>query len=191
MEDFQDIDCDLVSQVPIDRDSLGKLYDFFYPKIFRYCVYRLYNREVAEDTTSEVFLQVARNIHNFKDNKAAGFQSWIYAITNNEINAYIRKHKRREQLMETACYAGKIDTACHVEDTTDGDIKWLELHQAILRLKPQQQAIITLRFFEGMSNEDIAQILGMKSGAVRTAASRAVAILGRILQTHFPVASQG
>ena len=173
MDDFREIDCTLVRQARTSRDALGKLYDYFYFRIFRYCVYRLYNREVAEDTTAEIFLQVAKNIHRLNICKASGFRSWFYAIANNEINAHIRKQNRREQLMEAACYAKEIDTADHVEDETDGDVKWPELHQAILRLKPQQQAVITLRFFEGMSNDDIAQILGMKSGAVRTAVSRA------------------
>jgi len=191
MDDFREIDCTLVRQARTSRDALGKLYDYFYPRIFRYCVYRLYSREVAEDTTSEIFLQIARNVHRLNICKATGFRSWIYAIANNEINAHIRKQNRRKQLMEAACHAGEIDTTDHIEDEADGDVKWPELHQAILRLKPRQQAVITLRFFEGMPNDDIAQILGMKSGAVRTSISRAVTILGRILQTHFSLPSQG
>jgi len=190
MDDFREIDCSLVRQARTSRDAFGKLYDYFYPRIFRYCVYRLYSREVAEDTTSEIFLQIARNVHRLNICKATGFRSWIYAIANNEINAHFRKQIRRKQLMKAACHAGEIDTIDYVEDETD-DVKWPELHQAILQLKPQQQAVITLRFFDGMLNDDIAQMLGMKSGAVRTAISRAVKILERILRTHFSLPSRG
>ena len=191
MDNLLDIDNTLVRQARTNRDAFGRLYDYYYPVILRYCIYRLYGREVAEDTTSEIFLQVAKNIHGLNDCNATGFRNWIYTIANNEISAYFRKQNRRKHLMEAACQAGVIDTACYIEDAADGEIEWPELHQAILQLKPQQQAVITLRFFEEMSNDDIAQILGVKPGAVRTAASRATTTLGRILQTCFSVINQG
>ena len=45
-----------------DREAFGRLYDIYYPRIFRHCLRRLFLRSVAEDVTSDIFLQVARKI---------------------------------------------------------------------------------------------------------------------------------
>ena len=46
----------LVIRARREAEALGQLYDTYYDKVLRFCVYRLFNREVAEDVTSVVFL---------------------------------------------------------------------------------------------------------------------------------------
>ena len=50
---------DLVRRARMDVNALGELYDLYYPRIFRYCVYQVFTRETAEDLTSEIFFAVA------------------------------------------------------------------------------------------------------------------------------------
>ena len=50
-----DID-DLVRRAHKEADALGRLYELYYERIFRFCVYRLFSKEAAEDVTSTVFL---------------------------------------------------------------------------------------------------------------------------------------
>ena len=61
----------------------------------------------------------------------------------------------------------------------DDDIA--QLKQAIFRLSPRDQTLISLRYFENMSHDEIALILNMRSGAARTALSRAFNKLRRQL----------
>ena len=95
-------DEDLVLRARTQADALGRLYELYYERIFRFCVYRLFNKEIAEDVTSTVFLQVARGIRSFKGQSQQDFRNWLYVIAANQANAYIRKTSRRKKLLAEA-----------------------------------------------------------------------------------------
>ena len=61
------IDDDLVFRARTQADALGRLYEMHYERILGFCVYRLFNKEIAEDITSAVFLEVARGIGTFRE----------------------------------------------------------------------------------------------------------------------------
>jgi DNA-directed RNA polymerase specialized sigma24 family protein len=93
---------DLVFRARTQAEALGRLYEMYYQRIFSFCVHRLFNKEIAEDITSAVFLEVARSIRLFRGRTVSDFQSWLYAIAANQANAYIRKTSRRKKLLEQA-----------------------------------------------------------------------------------------
>ncbi len=172
-------DDDLVLNARMQADALGRLYEMYYERILGFCVYRLFNKEIAEDVTSAVFLEVARSIRLFRGRTVKDFQSWLYAIAANQANAYIRKTTRRKKLLEEA--AGSM-TASAVQGT-DNSPKWPQLYMAILKLKPQHQTIVTLRFFENLHYEQIAQILDVKEATLRVRLHRILNELRNNLQT--------
>ena len=176
-------DCldDLVIQARTDGDALGRLYEEYYDRIFRYCMHRLYRRTVAEDVTSTVFLKVARHIRRFDGGTETVFRSWLYAIATNEINGYIRKAGRRRKLLEAACLDGTVRASEAAEPAADPDVDWPALYSALLKLKPKQQTAVTLRYFEGLKTDEIAEILRMKPVATRVMLSRALDKLRDIL----------
>ena len=81
----------LVVRARTDAVALGRLYELCYERIFRFCVHRLFCKEIAEDVTSTVFLEVARRIRAFPGQTEQDFANWLYAIAANQTNAYIRK----------------------------------------------------------------------------------------------------
>jgi len=175
-------DHDLVLRSRTDREAFGRLYDIYSPRIFRHCLRRLFLRDVAEDVTSDVFLQVARKIPHFAGATHDDFVRWAYAIGTKEINAYLRQSRRRARLLEEASRRKEI----HLADQSAGSaslaaLDWPRVYEAILKLKPRDQSIVTLRFFEDMSHEQIAGILDLRPGAVRTALTRALEKLRREL----------
>jgi RNA polymerase sigma-70 factor (ECF subfamily) len=163
---------ELVLKARNDADALGRLYDSFYDRIFRFCVHRLFNKDTAEDITSSIFLAVAGNIKNFKGQTEADFQSWLYAIAVNHTNAYIRKTSRRQKLLEEA--AAEMISGTNNPGNTSG-FDWPTLYTAVLKLKPKHQTIIMLRFFEDMDFEQIGRIINSRPETVRV-------ILHRILK---------
>lgn len=169
----------LVQRARTDADALGRLYELYYERIFRFCVYRLFNKEIAEDVTSTIFLEVARRIRMFTGRTEADFGNWLYAIAANQANAYIRKTSRREQLLEKA--ASSTRSLGRANDPTDPD--WPTLYLAVLKLKPEHQTIITLRFFENMEIEQISQILNVRPATVRVTLHRILNKLRNDLQT--------
>ncbi len=172
---------DLVLRARTDAEALGRLYELYYDRILRFCVYRLFDKEIAEDVTSVVFLAVARRIGSFAGRTEADFRNWLYRITANQTNAYLRKTSRRNKLL---AQAGRSMTAIDTNDVNDSaGPDWPSLYQAILKLKPKQQTIVTLRFFENLDFDQIGQILGVKSATVRVTLHRILAKLRNHLES--------
>ena len=172
-------DDDLVLNARTQADALGRLYEMHYERILGFCVYRLFNKEIAEDVTSAVFLEVARSIRLFRGRTVKDFQSWLYAISANQANAYIRKTSRRKKLLEEA--AGSM--TAFADQGTNNSPDWPVLYTAILKLKPQHQTIVTLRFFENLQYEQIAQILDVKEATLRVRLHRILNELRNHLQS--------
>jgi RNA polymerase sigma-70 factor (ECF subfamily) len=176
-------DDDLVFQARTQAEALGRLYEMYYQRIFSFCVHRLFDKEIAEDITSAVFFEVARGIRLFRGRTVSDFQSWLYAIAANQANAYIRKTSRRKKLLEEV-YASM--TASDAQNTDDSP-EFSQLYTAILKLRPKHQTIVTLRFFEKLQYEQIAQILDIKEATLRVSMHR---ILNE-LRNHLQVVSDG
>jgi RNA polymerase sigma-70 factor (ECF subfamily) len=174
-------DDDLVVRARTQADALGMLYEMHYEPIFRFCIHRLFVREIAEDVTSTVFLEVARGIRSFDGTTEQDFRNWLYVIAANQANAYIRKASRRKKLLAEA--ARSMRAFKSAEEAPEPD--WPRLYSAILRLKPQHQTIVTLRFFENFSYEQIAQILDVKEATLRVTFHRILNQLRNQLQTVF------
>ena len=168
---------ELVLQARTRADALGELYELYYDRIFRFCVHRLFDKEIAEDVTSTVFLSVAEQIGNFAGTTERDFRGWIYAIAANHVNSHIRKYSRRKQLLAKATRSMQSHNGDDLEDTD-----WPIVYQEILKLKPKHQTIVTLRFFENMEFEQIAEIVNAKEATVRVMLHRTLSKLRNHLQ---------
>ena len=175
-----DID-DFVLRARTEADALGRLYELYYERIYRFCVHRLFIKEAAEDVTSTIFLQVARGIRSFGGRTERDFRNWLYAIAANQANTYIRKTSRRKQLLAKAAEAMIVFGTESTDHSRELD--WPMLYQAILKLKPGHQNIITLRFFENLDFKQIGQILNAREATVRVTLHRILAKLRNHLQT--------
>lgn len=130
---------ELVVRARTDREAFGQLYDAYYPGVFRYCFRRLFVRAVAEDITAEVFLSVASNMRHFDGTTEEDFRRWVFRIATNEVNAYVRKARRRKVLLESAARSGAL-AATNGSRTGGSSVEtldWPALYQAILRWKPR------------------------------------------------------
>ncbi len=177
-----DVD-EIVVRARVEAEALSQLYELYYERIFRFCVHRLFIKETAEDVTSTVFLKVAGGIRSFGGRSEWDFRNWLYAIAANQANAYIRKASRRKRLLAEAARSLTANTANSDENSSEPD--WLTLYAAILKLKPEHQTIITLRFFENMDYEQIAKILDARKETVRVTVHRILGKLRKHLHTAF------
>src|SRR5258708_5043481 len=95
-------DDDLVVRARTDRTAFSLLYDRYYPSVARYCRRRLFDRTIAEDVVSEVFLKVASHIREFAGRTEADFRRWLYRIATNAVSAHLRQSLRRQELWDAA-----------------------------------------------------------------------------------------
>lgn len=171
-------DENLVLRGRSDASALGALYEKYYPGIYRFCVRRLYCRDAAEDVTSSVFLAVARKMPGFCGETEVEFRNWLYAIAANHANSYIRKNLRRRRLLEKEA----SNLVKNSEDNRESP-DWPKVYAAIGKLAPDTQTIITLRYFERLSFEQIAEIVDKKPSSVRVIAHRGIKALRKYLKT--------
>ena len=178
---FKQTDIDeIVIRARVEAEALSQLYDLYYGRILSFCVHRLFSKETAEDVTSTIFLEVARRIRHFNGRTEQDFRNWLYAIAANQANAYIRKSIRRKRLLAEAA---DLITAARTGKTPEPD--WPMLYAAILKLKPEHQTIITLRFFENMEYEQIAKILDTRKTTLRVTVHRILGKLQKYMETVF------
>jgi len=167
-----------VLEAKTDPQALGDLYDRHYGPVLRFCVHRLFDKTDAEDVVSAVFLAVAQGIRSFPGRTEQDFRNWVYAIAANHCNAHIRKVSTRRRLLARAA---RTRTDALGSELTGEDSDWSQLYQAIRRLKPRRQTIVTLRFFENLGYDEIAAIVGTTPQATRVAVHRALKKLRKLL----------
>ncbi|OHB59636.1 MAG: hypothetical protein A2173_08085 [Planctomycetes bacterium RBG_13_44_8b] len=163
----------LVSRSVTDSAAFGLLYDIYYEKIFSYCINRVLSRQTAEDLTSTTFLSAARNISRFKGKTRTEFADRLYITASAKIDLYLKKQPPEIQSFES------------------GAITWPLLHSAILRLKPKDQAVVILRFFENLTVDRIVEITSLRPNVVRIRIAESLDKLKEILEaqiggTEFP-----
>lgn len=147
-----------------DRDAFACLYDAYIERIHHYIYYRVYDREVAEDLTSLVFLRVWENLATFKVGQTP-FMGWVYRIAHNAVIDYYRTRKPLIALED-------IDpqNLSH-SDRTDESIDLMNLSQKLVKamdgLTSVQREVLILRFIWGLTTRDIARRLHKGQGAIR------------------------
>ena len=160
----------------IGTEALEALYDGYYDRIYAYCVHRLFCRTAAEDVTSAIFLAAAKGIGSVSGDELEAHARWLYAVATNHCNAHIRKHLRRQKLFE------KFQQEYPSPDTAAGaGADWTAVYGAIAQLKPIEQTIITLRFFEEMDYDQIAAIINKRQSSVRVILHRGLKKLQKLL----------
>ena len=170
----------LIARARNDNAAVAELYRRHYGPVFRYCVHRLFDRSLAEDVTSTVFLRMVENLDRFRGD-GEDLRRWLFTVATNAANAFLRKRARRKRLLAAAAkdLAAAGSHPGRVSD--DGAERAAELQKAVLTLKPPDQAVVVLRFVEDMKLSEIAAVVGSSPSAVQKRLSRALGRLRAVL----------
>ncbi|MEZ5092112.1 RNA polymerase sigma factor SigE [Nocardioides sp.] len=146
------------------------------------------NRADAEDLTQEVFVRVFRSLHTYTPGT---FEGWLHRITTNVFLDQARRRQRirfdslsdeRASLLPSQHQA---PDAAYLDGTFDDDVE-----QALASLSPEFRAAVVLCDVEGLSYEEIAEILDAKLGTVRSRIHRGRTQLRRALAHREPGAGR-
>lgn len=169
-----------------DPEALAELYDQYSPKIYNYIYYRVGDARLAEDLTARVFLNMLEAI---RSNRAwrTSFSGWLYRIAHNTVvDQFRRRGKLRELPLDERLVSAEEDPAKSAELSLE--IDWLE--QAIRGLTTDQMEVIILKFIEGMTNSEVAKVMGKTEGAIKSLQYRALASLRKKLESEDTGATQ-
>lgn len=160
-----------------DAAALTELYDRYAPRMYAYIYRRVSDAALAEDLTGDLFLRVLRAIRNERVWKDS-FAAWLYRIAHNLVVDHYRRQPPMPSLsLDEALVAPKDDPDAAVENALSRE----RLQAALGRLTPEQQEVLALRFGEGLTARETAQIVGKTTGAVEALQHRAMASLRRLL----------
>jgi RNA polymerase sigma-70 factor (ECF subfamily) len=147
----------------------------------------------AEDLTQEVFLKMYRNLASF-DASRGGFTTWLTTLTRNLlVDNYRRTRMDRASESLDATYDGEEDGPTKAERLADGGrsqeqhVAGLELgaqiQSALKQVSPELREAVILRDLEDMDYKEIAEVLGIPQGTVKSRISRGRAELARLLKS--------
>lgn len=162
-----------------ESSAFGLLYDYYQPKIYRFVLIKVSQREEAEDLTHEVFLNAWQNIRNYK-NLGFPFSSWLYQIARNRIIDYYRTKKNEARLEEID--PEKFAVPPSVYSTIEEKLELEKLISSIRKLKPEYQDVIIMRFIEDASLKEVAAFFKKSEGAVKLLQHRAINELKKIIE---------
>ena len=160
-----------------DTQAFASLYDRYLGRVYRHVYYRVGNQSDAEDLTQQVFLQAWRAIGRYR-RTGAPFVAWLLTIASNQVIAFYRRTKRESSLTVEPASGGRWGDP---ETEAFAQFDRVSVRGAILRLKPEQQQVIIMRFMEYFDYATIAAALGKSEGNIRVIQHRALAELRRLL----------
>lgn len=160
-----------------DASAISELYSSYAGMILRYMAVRVYERELAQDLTQEVFIRVIKSIVKFEYRDEKSFLGWLYTIASSVLHTYQRRRTLPSTPLESQ--PELIDVRSQEDDRTIVDR--VALQQAISQLTDEQQHVLELRFFADMTSAEIARLLNRTEGSVKALQYRALQSLQKIL----------
>lgn len=166
-----------------DPKAFAALYDRYVDRIYGYAYRLTQDEEQAKDITSATFEKALRHLRSYRHKRVDGFRAWLYTIAHNEI----ARHYRRKAIFRRLLPRLEAQARMHQsqpDDTTPAH----ELHEALRRLAERDREIIVLRFLEGFTSAEVADILGCSVNNVYVRLHRALnrlrEVLGELEQTN-------
>jgi len=156
-----------------DAERFGQLVLKYQDRLFNGVARMLGSASDAEDVLQESFLQAYRKLSTFRE--CSSFYTWIYRIAINAAINLRRKERRNLTLSEHAQFNERLvtdsDSAPAHRLEQSEDVR--EIQDGLNQLSDEHRNILVLREIEGMSYEDISEILAMPIGTVRSRLHRA------------------
>ena len=156
-------------------------------RIYNLCRRMVGDQEDAAELTQEAFLNAWRGLPGFQAESA--FSTWLYRLASNVCLDFLRREKRRKSLSLTVVSLDQEEAVeLEIPDqryAPEGELERLEQRQAIrdglARLSEEHRQVLVLRELSGLRYREIAQLLGVEEGTVKSRIARARGALRKVL----------
>jgi len=171
------LSCSSIPVQTVQQDVYSEVYNKYFPKLYKYTLYRVGDINTAEDLVSEVFEKMLVKFNTYNPGKGK-FSTWLFTIANNVIINYFRKNNRYTEPSDFE----KVEAKYRLEDLIiDRELKELLL-KAIMYLDDRQRNIIALKFGACLTNRQIARVMNITDSNVGTILYRSLKKLKDILK---------
>lgn len=168
-----------------DPEAYAQIYDRYIEKIYRFIYFKVSSKEVAEDLASEAFLKLLEYLNSGKSVQYLG--SLLYSIAKNLVIDHYRSKERDQRVIpleddERGVYHLEGQNRLFNVAETSADIGIL--YKSIKLLKEEYQEVLAMHYLDDIPIEEIAKILGKKSGTVRVTLHRALKSLQALTEKN-------
>jgi RNA polymerase sigma-70 factor (ECF subfamily) len=180
-----DADQDIVARCRSDdREAFAELVRKYQSRVLTLATRMLDNRSEAEDVAQDIFVKVFQSLHDFRG--ASRFSTWLYRITVNYCLNHIRRRTRQQQTLVLTELEDWLQESpmSNPQKTLEEKQRWALVQAKLQLLSPEHRTIILLRDFEGLSYEEIADVLQLESGTVKSRLHRARMELKALLEPY-------
>ncbi len=150
-------------------ESFASLYERTFPKVYAYALSLLRDRAAAEDVTAQAFERAYRKRRSYRASRGS-LDAWLFGIVRNAALDELRRRKRRATLEVEPADLAAPGAHDHVELT----LRREAVRAALADLDGQARDLIALKFGGGLSNAEIASVLGVSESNVGTRLHRAL-----------------
>ena len=161
-----------------DSKHFGILYDKYFDQIFRFVFKRLGGKEaIAGDLTQQTFIKAMANIVKYED-RGFPLSSWLYRIAQNEVSMFFRNEKKtfavsiNENQLSDMANEAEIEGYMSIEQQE-------KLIVLMNNMEEEQLELIELRFFQGFSFKQIADIYNISEANAKMRTYRILERLGK------------
>lgn len=173
-----DADAQDIAAAQRDPAAFAPVFHRYWPLVYRYCALRLASPADAEDAASQIFVRALANLPAFAPGGHGAFRRWLFTIAHHEVASRYRYDARHPAIpidVDVAQWAGAGPSPEQAAITADDAARLMALVRA---LPARLREVVELRLV-GLTDREIAEVLGMQGPAVRKAQSRAIAMLRR------------
>ncbi|HEU4401859.1 MAG TPA: sigma-70 family RNA polymerase sigma factor [Candidatus Polarisedimenticolia bacterium] len=176
-------DVELIREVLAGRVELFEILVRRYQRLVATAALRMgVARQEVEDVANEVFYKVFRNLKRYEPRHA--LSTWLYRIT---VNAALdHKRGRRHDALAEEVPASLADNRPSPHDEADEEQRARLLQEALGRIPGHYRAPLVLAHIEGLSVDEVARILDLPEGTVKSRLFRARAMLKAMIRRHYP-----
>jgi RNA polymerase sigma-70 factor (ECF subfamily) len=161
-----------------DREAFRLLFEAYKDRVFSIACYSLGDEATADDVTQQIFVKLMTRIGQFRGDSE--FTTWLYRLV---INTCLDERRKRRRFLPVA----EFDTVSNTANQRTPETKYARrevadsVRQAIGGLKPKMRLPILLKYIEGLSYEEIGEVLGCSKGTVASRLNRAHKALAKRL----------
>jgi len=162
----------------LDEAALAMIFDQYYDAIYRYIYIHVRHAMTAEDLAADVFKRLLEALER-GEGPDRHLKAWLYRVARNLFVDESRRQRHRDhaELEDGMAAAGADVPAQAVLNTLQRDVL-----TALHALTPRQREVVSLRFIEGLTNEEVPRAMGLPVGAVKALQHRGLAALRRAMQ---------
>ncbi len=169
----------IVEEAKQDPAKFAVLYDKYFDQIYRYIYRRVSDKEMVHDLVSQTFYDALSHMKSYEW-RGFSFSAWLYKIAHNNV---LKWYREVGKMHVTDIEDGKMIadlTMDHVQDLKHSELKD-EIQAVLDKLEPEEREIIRLKFFEEVSNIEIAEIMGLSANHIGVKVFRALKKVKQLL----------